>query len=78
MQVTKCSIRINIVVTVVVATYMLSGSHLCNYSHMGVSDVNKIILGMYFVQGTMYVTARTDDIAQLFRVMWTSHLVSSM
>jgi hypothetical protein len=31
---------------------------------MGVSDVNKNILGMYVVQGTMYVTARTDHIAQ--------------
>jgi hypothetical protein len=30
---------------------------------MGVFDVNKNILGMYVVQGTMYVTARTDDIA---------------
>jgi len=49
---------------VLVATYMLSGSHLCIYSHMGVSDVNKNILGMYVVQGTMYVTARTDHIAQ--------------
>jgi hypothetical protein len=43
LQITKCSISTNIVVTVLVATYLLSGSHLCNFSYMGVSEVNKNI-----------------------------------
>lgn len=78
LQITKCFISTNIVVTVLVSTYLLSGSYLCNFSHVGVSDVNKNILGIYVVQRTMYITARTDTIAQWLWVMWTTHINSSM